>query len=198
MNRIQYEVSWSHPLARGGYLGLHGVPHSDGGAVMGALALLSPRVWLELAVVAAVVAFGWWGYNTIYDRGAASVQVKWDAEKQAVAIKIAADKAIALDDERLLQQEHDKQVEVKNAQIKNLNTQLVAALAGLSNHPERPTGGASVPTDTAHGAGCYPAQLYREDAGVAIKLAAEADQLRIDLAACQADYANAERTVNGK
>ena len=49
------------------------------------LALINPRVWLEIAVVAILVACGWYGYNAIYDRGAEHVQVKWDAEKKEQA-----------------------------------------------------------------------------------------------------------------
>jgi len=42
------------------------------------LALINPKVWLELALAALVVGVCWWGYSAIYNRGAESVQVRWD------------------------------------------------------------------------------------------------------------------------
>lgn len=64
-----------------------------------------------------------------------------------------------------------------------------AALAdGLRNRPQRPASGGDVPASAADPVACTGAQLYRPDAGFLVGESARADQLRADLAACQAAY----------
>jgi hypothetical protein len=48
-----------------------------------------------------------------------------------------------------------------------------------------------MPNDPGIGRGCYPSQLFAEDAGNLVKLAAEADKLRVSLAYCQEQYTKA-------
>ncbi len=150
-------------------------------------ALLSPKVWLEIAIAALISAACWYGYHWIYERGADHVQRKWDSverERAEASAKVAAD-ALAITKD--LQSRMDQQRGEANAQLANLNRSLGSAIAGLSNRPSRgDTGG--VPGDPSARRGCYPSELYREDAAVALKLSAEADQLRIALGACQAAY----------
>jgi hypothetical protein len=147
------------------------------------LSLLNPRLWIALAIAALISGAGWW----VYGKGAASVQDKWDkaelvrAEQSA---KIAADTAATTQN---LQTSVNVITKVKDAQIVKLHNDLAAALDGLRNRPERPATGV-VPQDTTAGNGCYPAQLYRSDSALALKLAGEADQLRIDLQQCQDQY----------
>lgn len=72
----------------------------------------------------------------------------------------------------------------------------VSALAhSLRNRPERPAGGA-VPTGASDGVACTGAQLYRADGAFLVGESARADQLRIDLAACQAAYDAAVKLTN--
>jgi hypothetical protein len=73
----------------------------------------------------------------------------------------------------------------------------VSALANsLRNRPERPATGGDVPTGAADGVACTGAQLYRADGAFLVRESARADQLRIDLAACQAAYDAAVRLTN--
>jgi hypothetical protein len=155
------------------------------------LSLLNPRLWIALAIAALISGSGWW----VYGQGAASVQAKWTAAELVRAeqsAKIAADTAATTQN---LQTAVNVITKVKDAQITKLNISLAAALDGLRNRPERPDPGV-VPQDTSAATGCYPAQLYRSDSAVALKLAGEADQLRIDLAQCQAQYNAAYEALN--
>lgn len=160
-------------------------------------ALINPRVWIEFAIAAAVAGLVWWAYSAVYDRGADSVQRKWDAvekERSDASAKAASD---ALTVTKSLQESADKQRSASNAQISALNASLATAVAGLSNRPSRGDAG-SVPGGATNGTGCAPSQLYREDAGVAIKLAGEADQLRIALQSCQVRYQSVYEALSGQ
>lgn len=159
-------------------------------------ALLNPRVLAGLALSAALAGLCWWGYNTVYDRGAQSVQTKWDAEKKDQAEQSAKVATEALAVTKSLQASADQQRKASNAQITALNASLAAAVAGLSNRPSRSDAG-SMPGSPSTGAGCYPSQLYREDAEVALQLTGEADQLRVALQSCQTQYSRVYEALNG-
>jgi len=150
-------------------------------------ALINPKVWLELAIVGIIGLAAWYGYNAIYDRGATSVQTKWDEQQRQQDIASAKVQADALAVTKSLQDAANKQREISNAQITALNSHLASALTSLQQRPSRsdPSG---LPQNPASGAGCTPSQLFREDASVALKLAGEADNLRIALSACRQAY----------
>ena len=89
----------------------------------------------------------------------------------------------------------EKQTEVDHAQITKLNTDLNAArTAERMRRTARPAGYVP-PTDATAAAtpSCSARSLYAEDADVLIRLAGEADGLRIAYLGCQARY-NAART----
>lgn len=156
------------------------------------LMLLNPKVWLEIAVVGVLVAAGWFGYNWVYDRGAASVQVRWDAERAEVARQSAQIKADAAAQALSLQQAMDKQRGVTNAQVDALHAALGAAVAVLRERPERPSGGGAPNAAPAGPApSCTGAQLFRQDGEFLAGEAARADELRLQLAECQAAYGRA-------
>lgn len=159
--------------------------------------LLNPRLLAGLALAAALAGIGWWGYNLVYDRGAQAVQVKWDAEKQAQAEQSAKVATEAMTATKTLQASADQQRKASNAQIAALNSSLAAAVAGLSDRPSRGDAG-GVSGSPGNGAGCYPSQLYREDAEVAIQLTGEADQLRVALQHCQTRYQSVYEALNGQ
>lgn len=161
------------------------------------LALINHRVWLELAVAVILAGLCWYGYNLVYDRGAASVQVKWDKERsdiQAQSAKVAAD---ALATTKTLAATIETQRSNSNAQITALNTSLAGAIAGLRDRPSRDSPG-SVSGDSATGAGASGtgAGLYREDGEFLAREAARAKRLAIRLAQCQAQYNAARAALN--
>ena len=150
--------------------------------------LLNPRAIAELVLVGCVIGLGWAGYNWVYDRGADSVQVKWDAEKLDQAQQSAKVAADALATTKSLQDGADAERKAKNEQIANLNTKLGVAIAGLRDRTPRPSSG-DLPKSTGAGTVCTGAGLYRDDGEFLTRLAARAKALDIKLASCEADYA---------
>jgi hypothetical protein len=160
--------------------------------MMPAFALLSPKVWIEIAVAALIAGVCWWGYNTVYNRGAESVQVKWDAEKADTAIqsaKVATD-ALAVTKDLIATSEKEK--ESKNAQIKALNASNASLLVELSKRPSRDSSG-NLPRDPTTGStiGATGADLPRQDAAFLVWEGTRFDKLRLNLIECQNKYNNA-------
>lgn len=151
------------------------------------LALIPIRVWLQIAATAAIIGAGWWAYSWAYNKGADSVQVKWDTEKQDIADQTEAIKADADKKNAELQDKADAIRRNKDAQITRLNADLANALDGLRDRASRP-GAGDLPGDTAAGAGCTGASLYAGDAGFLVRETARSDRLRLDLQQCQAAY----------
>jgi hypothetical protein len=160
------------------------------------LALVNPKVWLELAIAAIIAGACWYGYNVVYDRGAASVQIKWDKEKadvQAQSAKISAD---ALETTKTLAATIETQRSTTNAQISALNTSLSSAIAGLRQRPSRDSSG-GVPVDPSTGSaiGATGANLLRQDSEFLVRESARADNLRLQLIQCQASYRAAREAI---
>jgi hypothetical protein len=157
------------------------------------LALINPKVWLELAIAAIIAGACWYGYNVVYDRGAQSVQAKWDKEKNEIQTQSAKVAADALATTKTLATTIEAQRTDTNAQIATLNATVARAVSGLSNRPARDSAG-SVPRDPATGAavGATGANLLRQDSEFLVRESARADKLRLQLAQCQAAY-NAAR-----
>lgn len=78
---------------------------------------------------------------------------------------------------------------------KRLADQLALATRELRNRPERPASG-DVPKGPAGGVGCTGAGLFAEDATVALREAARADGVRLQLEACKAKYDAAVKLTN--
>ena len=160
------------------------------------LALINTRVWAEIAIVA-LLAFGaWWAYNAVYERGAESVQVKWDAEKRDQAEQSAAVASGALATTKALSDSLDKQRSTANAQITSLNNSLAAAVAGLSNRAARPSESGLPRDPAAESERCTGRELFREDSAFLTREAARADRLAVQLAQCKAAYDTARAAVN--
>jgi hypothetical protein len=150
------------------------------------LLLLNWRVWAAVAIAVTLAASHWKAYSA----GKASIRTEWNAQLLEVANqsrklleKTAADTAE-------LQAQAEKTTEAKNEQIQALNARVAAISAELRNRPQRP-GGAGVPTTPADGkaaSGCTGAQLYRSDSEVLTRIGRDADELRLQLKACYAQY----------
>jgi len=163
------------------------------------LATLNPRVWLELAAVAILATAGWYGYNWIYDRGAASVQARWDAETKDEAIQSAKVAVAALTTTQTLITDFASQRSTTNAQISSLNNTVAAAVAGLRNRPARDSAG-GVPSNPATGSalGATGADLLRQDSEFLVGEGARADKLRLQLIECQGKYNTVYDALNPK
>lgn len=143
-----------------------------------------------LAAIALAVC-AWYAYSSGRQSGMSAIQAKWDAEKLQTALATAKVLEQALKREQALQAQTDTIRRTHREQINRLAADHAAALDSLRNRPQRPADG-GVPEGASPGAGlapgCTGAQLYREDAAVALGLARDADRLRIALGQCQAQY----------
>jgi hypothetical protein len=146
--------------------------------------------WLILAAVLAVGAAGGAGYVKGRGDGQAKVQAAWDAERiqqqeahnQALRESIEKQQALQLGADQL-RQEADRE----KRELAARNTALTNS---LRNRPERPTTevGAVRNAAGAGSGGCTPRELYRQDSEVVVGLAREADEIRLALKQCYAQY----------
>lgn len=156
---------------------------------------LLARIVAVLAIIA-FIAGGLWKvrHGGIVD-GRAEVQAKWDADKAEQAAAALKAKEAAQQKERELQEAADRLRRAKDAEIRDLNVRVGELANRLRNRPDRP---ADAPAGAASGArpgGCTGAELYRSDGEFLVRLAADADRVRLALRQCQAQYEKARDAV---
>jgi len=138
-------------------------------------------------VLAVVCAYGvghWQGDEA----GQAKVQAKWDQEKAKLAEEYASSVAKMREKEQALQANADKLREDKNRELAKLSDTNRTLLNSLRQRPSS-SEASSLPSATSSGqGGCTGKELYRENGEFLIKLAMEADELRIALKQCYAQY----------
>ena len=138
-------------------------------------------------VLAVVCAYGvghWQGDEA----GQAKVQAKWDQEKAKLAEEYASSVAKMREKEQALQANADKLREDKNRELDKLSDTNRTLLNSLRQRPSS-SEASSLPSATSSGqGGCTGKELYRENGEFLIKLAMEADELRIALKQCYAQY----------
>jgi hypothetical protein len=146
--------------------------------------------WIILGFVLAIAASGGAGYYKGDENGRLQVQALWDAERikqqeqHAKALQEAAEKQQGLQaGADMLRQEKDREYK------KVVDTNRVL-FNSLRERPSRPaTNGSALPdTAGARPGGCSPRELYREDSEVVVELARQADEIRIALKQCYAQY----------
>ena len=146
--------------------------------------------WLILAAVLAVGAAGGAGYYKGHGDGKATVQAEWDAEriKQQEAHAKAVQESI--EKQQALQADADQLRQEKDRETRDLLARNAALNNSLRNRPQRPVVQAgAVPSAAGAGSGgCTPGELYREDSEVVVGLAREADEIRLALKQCYAQY----------
>lgn len=154
--------------------------------------LLLNRYTAGAAALAVVAAGAWWYRSHLIQAGYNTARVEIEAHYSEVARKAEAGY-------RARERQHSTDlanITQRTADETRALAASVARLAGeLRNRPERPAGG-SVPTGGAGPVACTGAQLYRPDAEFLVWESARANQLRIDLADCQAKYDSAVRLTN--
>lgn len=110
--------------------------------------------------------------------------------------------AVRADDERIARaNEHDLSTKAiateqgKQNEITTINARLSAALASLRSRPDRPATAGKLSSAAADCKGATGAELYREDAAVALRIAGDADIQRAALAACYQQYDDARKMI---
>lgn len=143
-------------------------------------------------IIGVVVAIGVAGAGGLYQGhqlGKAEVQQQWDKEKAEQYAQYAQAQEEARAKEQELQSNADKLRKEKDAEIRNINARAVALSNSLQQRPSISTQGSTVSGSTSSGqGGCAPRQLYRESAEDFVKIAIEADNLRLALKQCYAQY----------
>ena len=139
------------------------------------------------SVMAVVLAYGvghWQGD----DAGQAKIQSQWDKEKAKQMAEYAAAQDAARAKEQSLQANADKLREDKNRELAKLSDTNRTLLNSLRNRPSSSeTSSLSSAASSGQG-GCSGKNLYRESAEDIVKLATDADELRIALKQCYAQY----------
>lgn len=135
-----------------------------------------------LAAVIAIAISGGVGYY----KGGKDKQAEWDAEKLEIANAFAAELARVREREAVLQDAADKLRKAKDDEIRSVNARADALFKRLRDRESRAEG---MPETASVGRGsCTGAQLYREDGEFLVRLAREADELRIAYKQCRDQY----------
>ncbi len=156
------------------------------------LALLLNRYTAGAAALAVVAAGAFWYrgelIQTGYDRAKQEIEAHYaEVARKAEAGYRARERTHTADLSTITQRTADE--------TRALSASVARLVGELRNRPERPAGGA-VSQGGAGPVACTGAELYRPDAAFLIGESAAANQLRIDLAACQARYDSAVRLTN--
>jgi hypothetical protein len=138
-----------------------------------------------LAVVFAYGAGHWQGDSA----GQAKVQAQWDKEKAKQMAEYAENMRLAREKEQALQQGANNLREEKDRELKKIADTNRLLFSSLRNRPERPAEGSPLSSAAGVGqSGCTGKELYREDGAILVGIAREADELRIALKQCYAQY----------
>lgn len=161
------------------------------------LKFFTPKVIIWCIVIAVVAIAGTYGYNKVYELGAASVQTKWDKVEQERSRVI---EQIKLETEKKNLEIVTKaaaQQKVLNEKIVTLNKSLNTALASLSNRPDRPSPGTKINSTGIESAkSCTGAELYRPDAEFLVREATRADEMKLYWEQCQLQYNLIREKIN--
>jgi hypothetical protein len=155
---------------------------------------LLAAVTLSLSAVSAFYA-----YKRGEQSGITQIQTLWDAERLVVSQAIATELERVRTVETNLRTTLDKQRKEYQYENDRLSVLYQSALSSLSDRPSREDSGSvseGSNTGTGHSNGCTGAQLYREDAEAALRIARDADKLRLALKACLAHTTEVERQLN--
>lgn len=148
--------------------------------------------WLIVGFVVALGVATMTGYMKGDSAGRAVIRQQWDQERAEQAAEHAKAQAAAREKEQQLQAQADQLREEKDREISDLSSRAASLSERLRNRPERPApapSGVSQTTVTELAtASCTGAELPRPDAEFLAGEATRADQLRIALKQCVAQY----------
>lgn len=137
-----------------------------------------------LAVVCAYGAGHWQGDES----GQAKVQAKWDQERAKLAEEYAANVTAMREKEQVMQGNADKLRQEKDREIREINAKSIALANSLRERPNRTESSGVSKTPSAGQSGCTGKELFKQDGEFLIGIAREADELRIALKQCYAQY----------
>ena len=157
---------------------------------------------IGIATTISLAGTAWYAYSKGRQSGMREVQTLWIAERDAIQEAQAKEMEQARKREEALQAQVDQIRRSHRNEISRINRDHAALVDSLRDRPEARAGDGGVPPDTGagteHPIGCTGLQLSRPDATFLVRIARDADQLRIALRACLADRAEIERELNGQ
>ena len=145
--------------------------------------LLNPRVWLALALAAALAFGGVFCYRA----GKANVRADFDKYKLEQAAQTVKAEVAARAKEQEWQASADATTKAKDETILNINARLADAVGRLSDRPQRPASGV-VPDAPSTCPAATGTRLYRDDSEFLSRLASSAAIVVAERDACYAQY----------
>ena len=151
--------------------------------------------WYAIVLVAIGIAAAG-GYHTGKKHGMAEVQQACDAENTAQYAEDAKAMEESVEKQQMLQMGADKLRQEKDREIRDITARNTALANSLRERQTRPAQTSSVSSTASVGSSaCTGKELYREDGEFLVRLAREADELRVALKQCYAQYEAARQTV---
>ena len=146
--------------------------------------------YLIIGVIIAIGAAAGGGYYKGNTDGRMAIQSQWDAERIKQQEAYARALQEAAERQQALQVGADKLRQEKDRETRELAARNTALTNSLRDRPERPTaqGGTLSGASGVGPSGCTPRELYRQDSEMVVRLAGEADEIRIALKQCYAQY----------
>ena len=144
--------------------------------------------WFISASLIAIIVAAAGGYFQGSEHGQAKIQALWDKEKAAQYAEYAKGQEAARAKEQELQANADRLRQEKDREIRDLNARATALSNSLQQRPSSTQASSLSGSSGAGQSGCTPRQLYRESAEDFVKVAIEADSLRLALKQCYAQY----------
>lgn len=149
------------------------------------LKLVPTSVWVGIAAGLALIAAIWWVDDNGFDRGAASVQVKWDADKNRMAALLAREKARQSQVVEKVVVEYRDRIKV----VKEKGDEIVKAVPYFVRSECELPAGWRVLHDAA-AAGSFPDDPERAIAAAKpVESVAAAETVAANYASCRADQA---------
>lgn len=153
---------------------------------------------IKFGLVASLMAalYGTYRYqlSEAYDKGVETTKISYEAQIMAQNEVLNLKKKST---EKNLEIEFAKRQGEANEKIRNLNTTVSNLIAGLQSRPTREYASSNpASADSAESTrGAYPSELYREDAKNLIDLARDAEEIRLSLIQCYADYDAVKQSI---
>jgi type II secretory pathway pseudopilin PulG len=157
------------------------------------LGILTPtliKIILVLALFSGVSMYAVHWHNSTVDKAVIATRNTILVEQQKQTIKL-------LDRQQEVNLSLQEAIDERNKKyakdVASLNDKYYAAITGLRDRPTRTLGtnqsiNYTSTSDRETSKGCYPIQLYREDAELAINYSRDAEQVRIALLSCYDKY----------
>ncbi len=149
-----------------------------------------PSPWILLVFVLTIGAVAGGGYYSGKESGMAEVQQAWDKEKAEQLAEHTKALEAAIAKQNNLQSQADKLRQEKEHETRNLVARNTALANSLRERPDRPSSesGAVSGASSVGQSGCTGKELYRSDGEFLVRIAREADELRLALQQCYKQY----------